>query len=161
MIMGCWGIGAMLSLKLYKRYKSLETTIAFLKALSTDVRYLSEEYSMVLARLAGRSEFERLLFLKVFSDKTTDGISFPLLLEQSIGGTAGEQGFREEDKEILLSLSSTLGISDREGQLATIEYHARLLETNRQSALEEYRKKGALYQKLALLTGIAAALVIL
>ena len=68
---------------------------------------------------------------------------------------------KEEDRKLLLLLSSKLGKTDVEGQLKHINYIYALASEAKASAEKVYEEKGALFRRGGILIGIFSVLVLI
>jgi stage III sporulation protein AB len=67
---------------------------------------------------------------------------------------------KEEDKNILKTLSKLLGQTDVEGQVSQIEITDKFLETQIKEAVEEKQKNEKLYTRLGTIIGLAIVIVL-
>jgi stage III sporulation protein AB len=66
----------------------------------------------------------------------------------------------EEDREILLSVGSSLGNSDTAGQTAMLELNRELLAGRLAEASEAAARKGAMYRSVGMLAGLGLAIIV-
>lgn len=67
----------------------------------------------------------------------------------------------DDDRELLLMLSSKLGMTDAKNQLRHISYIKELLNAQAASAAKEYQRLGKMYRSGGLLAGLFIILVII
>jgi stage III sporulation protein AB len=66
----------------------------------------------------------------------------------------------KEDREILLSVGSSLGNSDTAGQLAMLELNKELLAGRLAEASDAAARKGAMYRSVGILSGLGLAIIV-
>ena len=67
---------------------------------------------------------------------------------------------KEDDKNILKTLSKLLGQTDVEGQVSQIEITERFLDTQIKEAIDEKQKNEKLYKRLGTIIGLAIVIVL-
>ena len=67
---------------------------------------------------------------------------------------------KDEDKQILKTLSKLLGQTDSEGQISQIEITEKFLDTQIKEATEDKQKNEKLYTRLGTIMGLAIVIVL-
>jgi len=66
----------------------------------------------------------------------------------------------KEEREILMSIGSSLGNSDAAGQAAMLELNKELLSARLAEAADAAARKGAMYRSVGVLSGLGLAIII-
>lgn len=149
-------IGIRMSLLLKRRKLLIEETLVFLNCLAVEISYSREDIVSIVNKLSSEKPMMNLLFLKICSDNTKNGLDFPEAWREAVNGVSV---YKREEKEKLLQLGSFLGTSDSENQINTIKVYSSFFEEYRNYAEEDYDK----YGKVSTLFGVflGAAIFIL
>lgn len=67
---------------------------------------------------------------------------------------------REEEAALLKKLGQSLGRSDREGEICTLNLYGEQLSALSEAAREEYSRKGRMFRSVGALCGLGAAIMI-
>lgn len=149
----------MLSQKLLYRVKSLELLIAFLKALSDELRYTLAPIDELFISLGEREEFSRVDFMFNTLDSMNNGEDFPTAFKTNIENSSLELDV--EDKRIFKNLGDLLGATDLNGQLHGIGYIETLLSEQLNIAKLKYQGQGKIYRTLGVLSGLAIGIILI
>lgn len=148
-------IGFKKSQRLYKRRNILNDFLVFLDALATNIRYSTDELSVILSK--SEDSFGRAVYN---SYKEING-SFFERWKKSVADISGGYSLKHEDKQLLCSFGEKLGITDVEGQLKHIELYRGLAEAHLEDSRKDIAEKSKLYRIMGFFAGTAAALVII
>ncbi len=155
LLCGCVTAGILASRNLRQQAEITGKLGSLLDLLAAHIRFQSLPLEDLFALAAERPELMQLTFLQ--------GLSFAPDIPFS---AAWEQAVRKSDilpattVPILLSLGSSLGTTDAQGQLSALAVHRQELLELEQDMKEKYRSHGALYRKLGILGGITLVLLL-
>lgn len=151
------GIGAKASGDLKKRSDMCLYVKTFLSELSILMKYSGDTLFNLISELSKRESICRLTFLSDVINSMLEGMTFPCSWKNSI---SNDKNLYSELKELLFTLGESLGTSDIDGQLVSIERAEEELSLIYENTLSLYRKKGKLYRSIGVLGGMTAALLL-
>lgn len=151
------GIGAKASGDLKKQTELCISVRTFLSELGILMRYKGDTLFVLISELSERQSIQELKFLSRVIDNMSSGMTFPYAWKTALSDDAL---LSPELTELLLKFGESLGTSDIEGQLMSIERSEEELSGIYENALSIYRRKGRLYRSIGLLGGITAALLL-
>lgn len=151
------GIGAKASGDLKKRSDMCLCVKTFLSELSILMKYSGDTLFNLISELAERESISKLTFLSDVINSMLDGTNFPYSWKNAL---SNDKNLCPELKELLFTLGESLGTSDIDGQLVSIERAEKELLAIYENALSIYRKKGKLYRSIGILGGMTAALLL-
>lgn len=151
------GIGAKASGDLKKQTELCISVRTFLSELGILMRYKGDTLFMLISELSERQSIQELKFLSCVLDNMSSGMTFPYAWKNAL---SDDTLLSPELTELLLKFGESLGTSDIEGQLMSIERSEEELSGIYENALSIYRRKGRLYRSIGLLGGITAALLL-
>ncbi len=145
------------SSQLKRREALCRSVQCFLDELAVLMRCTCSPLYELMSVLNEKECFSSLTFLGTASALLRNGKPFPVAWKE---GVENDKSLPSDLTELLLTLSDSLGASDLEGQLVSIERTTTRLRFIQENALESYRTKGRLYRSLGVLGGISAALLL-
>lgn len=149
-------IGFFLSSRLRERIAELEMIKKLLLMLRGEIKYnhatLSEGFQTIARRmdnLYGR-------FLAKMSEEmdSMEGQTLAQIWERCLVEGLRESALNKEDREKLIAMGGQLGYLDIEMQLSTIELYLEQLQQELESARENLKRNGKLYQTMGVIAGI-------
>ena len=136
--------------RLAVRRDFLKELLVFLSALSTSLRYKSDD----IFRLVSSSG-------ELFSAISNySGESFENAWKNVIGDFRSRYSLSAQDQSLLCEFGAQLGKTDTEGQLSHIELYQALFSKQLALAEEDVKSKSKLYQTMGLFAGVSAAIVL-
>lgn len=131
-----------------------------LEELSIQIRFQALTVFELINSLCGNSQLKELEFLNSIKEKFEPNISF---YDAWISGidSWSNQPLNDEDISFLKNVGSTLGNSDIEGQLSSLELHKENLDRLLQKAISDRDKKAKLYRSLGVLSGTFISIMLL
>lgn len=136
---------------LAKRRNSLIKIRMALSILETEIVFSSYHLKEVFKRISRISDMEK-LFMSVAENMEDMGIGNAW--QYAVDKNRKEMGLKKEDAEILKTLSTRLGMSDREQQVKNIRHTDALILKALTEAEEEYKKSAKLYRSMGVLGGL-------
>ena len=155
------GGGVYLSRRYQARVRQLDQCALFLSRLQTNLGMEQLTTRELFARLAGSESLRELTFIGETAKGLETSVVFPEVWRQSLRASRGELALREDDYRLLDQLAELVGAFDAPTQLQGLEVTRQLLRENAEQALEQSRTSGKLSRSLGLLSGVAAAILIL
>lgn len=143
--------------QLKRREALCRCTGLFLDELLIAMRCTCAPLGELLSELSAKECFSSLVYLSKAHELIRRGKPFPQAWRE---GVSGDKSLQAELKELLLTLTDSLGASDLEGQFVSFQRTEAQLCCIQEKALESYRTKGRLYRCLGVLGGISAALLL-
>lgn len=156
LICACFAYGCCMSKNLYMRRNFIKSFIVFLSALSTNIRYNSDDI-FTLVSISARSK--ELSSLKIEDDNPN--VPFGIIWEERIKSISKVYSLTKEDKELLIEFGSQLGKTDIDGQLKHIELYKAVFKKQLANSEEAIIKKSKLYKTMGFFVGTAAALMMI
>ncbi|MDR2654631.1 MAG: stage III sporulation protein AB [Oscillospiraceae bacterium] len=153
--------GKLFADRLKARRDELESLCHMAVYISTQIRYACRPLDELFEEMRRESGFWKLPFVAGCSLFMAGGKAFPEAFRKSLEQSKSRMNLWEEDFAVLESLGRELGASDTEGQLKTLALFQEKIARRRDEAIEEYKKNGAIYQKLGFLAGLGLAVLIL
>ena len=145
-------LGKILSKKYIHRLEELEEMKNSLNIFKNKIKFtyepipdIFEEISKTKVKNIGEI-FER---AREKMDNKTANLAWEESIEES------NNNLKEDDKNILKTLSKLLGQTDVEGQVSQIEITERFLDTQIKEAIDEKQKNEKLYKRLGTIIGLA------
>ena len=99
-------------------------------------------------------------FAELLRERRSICEDFHTAWEQACGSLT-QNGFGEEEAELLRELGKSLGTSDAAGQLKLLELNEERIAALYSSAEADYAAKGKLFRSVGMLCGIGAAILII
>lgn len=160
-LIACVWMGQYFSLAAARRIRALEQVLLLLNAIENELGYCRTPVRELLHRLALRSEFPELPFLRVCSEMCEQGLPFPQAWSASLKKRAMSVTLRREDTGLLLAFGSQLGTTDLDGQVSLCRLYVRLFEERLVQAREWKSRYAKLYTSLGVLSGLLAWILFL
>lgn len=151
LFLGCVFWGLFMSGCLGARKKSLAEIRTALSILETEIVFSSHHLKDVFGKVANISGCG-MFFTTVRENMEEMGIERAWIY--AVDKNKGEMGLKKEDAEILKTLSTRLGMSDREQQVKNIKYTDALILKALTEAEEEYRKSAKFYRSIGVVGGL-------
>lgn len=149
-----WGIA--MSDRLRRKRELCECVRSMLMQISVMIRYKALTVYEIVCELHCSDLCSRLNFLKSLPESYETGKNFRKIWSDSI---LSDTEIPDEEREILLSFGSTLGTSDIEGQVASIDAALEKIGMIQSRRSKEYQQKGKLYRSVGMLFGIMAGIM--
>ena len=153
-------VGITFSKRLNDRVKLLTLMKQMLEELAIQIRFQALTVFELLNSLCRNMQLNELQFLVNVQENNIPGISFNEAWVKGIDEWSNNS-LRKEDINFLKNVGSTLGNSDIDGQLSTLELHKENLDRLLESAIAERDKKAKLYRSLGILTGTFISIMLL
>lgn len=152
--------GIAFSKRLTERVKLLAQIRLMLEELSIQIRYQSSTVAELLESLRQNPQLAQLSFFDTVQKNLCAGQPFA---DAWCTGVAhfSEISLQKEDTLLLKSIGLSLGTSDVEGQLSTLELHKSTVGQLLERAIAERDKKTKLYRSLGVLTGVFLSILFL
>lgn len=115
----------------------------------------------MIQELSESSSFHKLTFLPQCAEKLKKEKNFPVVWKSCVLQKKNSLHLEQQDIDPILSIGDTLGASEAEVQISSLDLIESLLRSNLKEAEEEKRSKGKLYRNLGLLSGIAVSILVL
>ncbi len=150
----CTGVGLYQAARLSERERLLSEIILMLEEMAIHIRYNAAKAEELFKEL-DRFEFIKSInsILKNNTDNSWHGAWEKAVKELN--------AFSPDDRDILLSVGSSLGSTDIGGQLAMLELNKKFFKSRLTDAETEKRRKSNMYRSVGVLMGIAIAVVII
>lgn len=142
-------IGIMSAERLKKRASELSLIGYMIDEISILIRFKAMPVYEIATLLKAGKSGEKLDFIKKLDDSGTT--SFSKAWEKSV--TECQSPLSETDKALLISFGSSLGTSDIDGQLSTLEMYKTSFKKLEKDALKICEEKSRLYRSMGFLTG--------
>jgi stage III sporulation protein AB len=153
--------GMMMSMKLSKRVRHLESFICAVGFIATEIRYFASPVEVIMEKLNHVEEYKQLKVFEICKANIKHAKQFSNAWELAVKESEYSLSLQSADYESLLWFGRTLGTTDVEGQLANCEHCCEQLSQRLTIAREDVNKKGKMYSSLGVLTGIFMAVMLL
>lgn len=150
-------IGKILSKKYVHRLEELEEMRNCLNILKTKIKFTYEPIPEIFKEISKNTNKNIGNIFGNAREKmkdTTANIAWEKAIDESV------TNLKDDDKQILKTLSKLLGQTDTEGQISQIEITEKFLETQIKEATEEKQKNEKLYTRLGTIMGLAIVIVL-
>ena len=154
-------IGILLSLRLSKRVRELEASIAMIEELSLQIRYRALPVYELAGALESSKGLEPLRFIGMLNEHIEKERNFSIAWSNAIRSCKDQTNLKEDDVKILISVGNELGKSDIDGQSSTLSLYRDMLSRSLESAIEEKHNKGKMYRNLGALIGVGIAIILI
>ena len=152
-------VGMIMSKQLDMRVKLLQLIRQMLEDISIQLRFKASTVYEILEYLDNNPVYNQLGFLYTANLNKDSFKSFSEIWSESIDGWVCSP-LKKEDFSLLNSIGSSLGTSDIEGQLSSLELFKEKAKMHFESASSERDKKLKLYRSLGVLSGIFVSVMI-
>lgn len=151
-------VGFFMSDSIKNKKIRLETERKMLEEISVMIRYNMLTVREMIIEIKENDFFSGLLFIEKIRQKLIEGISFPEAWEKSIKSDAS---LSTDEKKLLQELGSSLGTTDSQGQLSSLEIYKKRLDNMIESETEKYKTQGKLYRSLGIMMGAMLGILII
>ena len=155
--LSCSAIGILISKKYEERVIQLKEFKNALNMFKTKIKFTYEPIPEIFKEI---SENTNKNIGNIFANAkermntTTANIAWKQAIDESI------TNLKDEDKQILKTLSKLLGQTDSEGQISQIEITEKFLDTQIKEATEDKQKNEKLYTRLGTIMGLAIVIIL-
>lgn len=153
-------IGIYLSNSLSKRVQELDCFLALIEKMETHIRFYQTPTGQMLDQIASNEQFDDLPFLALCAEKIKVTNDFPIAWRSSVRQAADRMHLVKGDIELINTLADTLGSSDVEGQLGSLELLRQLIQQNHEQAFTKQKSHSRMYRSLGVLAGLAFVVMI-
>ena len=150
-------IGKILSKKYVHRLEELEEMRNCLNILKTKIKFTYEPIPEIFKEISKNTNKNIGNIFGNAREKmkdTTANIAWDKAIDESV------TNLKNDDKQILKTLSKLLGQTDTEGQISQIEITEKFLDTQIKEASEDKQKNEKLYTRLGTIMGLAIVIVL-
>lgn len=151
-------VGFFMSDSIKNKKIRLETERKMLEEISVMIRYNMLTVREMIIEIKENDFFSGLLFIEKIRQKLIEGIPFPEAWEKSIKSDAS---LSTDEKKLLQELGSSLGTTDSQGQLSSLEIYKKRLDNMIESETEKYKTQGKLYRSLGIMMGAMLGILII
>lgn len=155
------GGGVFLSNRYGARVRQLEKCDLFLSRLGAYLGMEKLTTPELFSRLAESESLAELTFLDHTATELKEDVNFPRVWQKCLAECQPELALSGEDLRPLYGLGELIGAYDAQSQQEGIETTRTLIQEQLTAAQEQYRQNGRLSRSLGLLSGVAAAILIL
>ena len=155
--LSCSAIGLLISKKYEERVVQLKEFKNALNMFKTKIKFTYEPIPEIFQEISKNTNKNvRNIFLnaKEKMNATTANIAWKQAIDESI------TNLKDEDKQILKTLSKLLGQTDSEGQISQIEITEKFLDIQIKEATDDKQKNEKLYTRLGTIMGLAIVIVL-
>jgi stage III sporulation protein AB len=157
---GCTLCGMMMSMKLTKRVRQIESFICAVGLIATEIRYFASPVEAIMEKLDQIEDYKQLKVFEICKANLKNTNRFSQAWESAIKESEKSLALQSADYESLLWFGRALGTTDVEGQLANCERCCEQLSQRLIIAREDSGKKGKMYSSLGILAGIFIAVML-
>lgn len=122
------------------------------------IRWNSLTMHEIANHLSVSGDFSRLEFVESLGEECVKVRSFPNAWEMAVKNNSQ---FSNDEKKLLLEAGTSLGATDKEGQLSALEFYILRLEKMAQEESERYKIKGKMYRSLGIASGAMIGILII
>jgi stage III sporulation protein AB len=156
----CTLSGMIMSMKLSKRVRQIESFICAVGLIATEIRYFASPVEVIMEKLNQIEEYKQLKVFEICKANLKNTNRFSKAWESAIKEAQQSLSLQSADYESLLWFGRSLGTTDVEGQLANCEHCCEQLSQRLTIAREDLSKKGKMYSSLGVLAGIFMAVML-
>lgn len=157
-LLGSSLIGRFLSKKYVHRLEELEEMQNALNIFKSKIKFTYEPIPEIFEEVAKNTKSNISNIFQTAKEKLEE-TSASIAWEQAVDETISN--LKEDDKNIIKTLSKLLGQTDIEGQTSQIEITQNFLETQIKEAEQEKQKNEKLYTRLGTIMGLAIVIVLM
>ena len=151
-VFACSMIGILKTNTINNTVLILKQVVLMVEKIQLYIRYNHIKTKDLIYNLSKMKEFSKLNFLSYCVKNMEKGISFSISWKLSIDNFIGE--IEEDDKKIIIGLSTIIGKSDVLGQLNELESFKKIIMHNLKESEEISKKKAMLYPSCGFLLGL-------
>ncbi|MGN1481660.1 stage III sporulation protein AB [Porcipelethomonas sp.] len=152
------GTGILMSDKIKNTRERMVKERKMLEEISVLIRFNSMTLKEIAAELNSIDIYRDLGFLSNLNIRLNEKCSFPKAWEISV---SEDKTLTPEEKKLLSELGCTLGSTDTEGQLSTLNIYKNRLDEMIESETEKYKVKGKMYRSLGVMFGAMMGILII
>lgn len=150
-------VGMFLSNNIKNKRERLIKERKMLEEISIMIRFNSLTLKEIVSELEGTEVFDDFKFLKKLKIILIGVVSFPSAWEQSV---KEDDILSESEKKLLIEIGYSLGTSDIDGQLSTLNIYKIRFDELIEEESEKYRVKGKMYRSLGVMFGAMIGILI-
>lgn len=166
-IIGCaviifcgFGVGLVFKTNLKLRVEEIESVIYMGEYMSTQIKYNTPPLPDLFDEMCQSSKLQNLKFIPICSQYMKNGKSFPESFENSILDSKKDMHLHIDDINTVLGLKNELGTTYIDGQLKTLMLFGIQMRELLETAKEQYKINGSMYQKLSVLVGVGISILL-
>lgn len=129
-----------------------------LAEISELIRWNSLTMSEIIVKLTENNEFCKQEFIRLLPDKLLETHSFPEAWERAI---RSDKTLSDDEKKLLFEVGATLGTTDIDGQLSSLEFYISQADKMAEEENEIYKVKGKMYRSLGVAFGAMIGILII
>lgn len=156
----CSLVGMIMSMKLTKRVRQIESFICAVGLIATEIRYFASPVEVIMEKLNQIEEYSQLKVFEICKLNLKHEKQFSKAWDLAVKEAERSLSLQSADYESLLWFGRTLGTTDVQGQLANCENCCEQLSQRLILAREDMNKKSKMYSSLGVLTGIFLAVML-
>lgn len=150
-------LGKILSKKYVHRLEELEELKNSLNVFKNKIKFTYEPIPDIFEEISKTKVKNVGTIFKNAKERMEDGIASEAW-EEAV--EESNNNLKEDDKNILKTLSKLLGQTDSEGQVSQIEITEKFLDTQIKEAVEDKHKNEKLYTRLGTIIGLAIVIIL-
>lgn len=128
-----------------------------LEEISIMIRFNSLTLKEIIYELINTEMYNTFKFLKILDTRLNETVPFQEMWEQSV---KNDDTLSVDEKKLLSELGFSLGTTDAEGQLSTLNIYKTRLDEMIEAETEKYRVKGKMYRSLGVMFGAMIGILI-
>lgn len=128
-----------------------------LEEISVMIRFSSLTLREIADELNRSDTYSEIGFVRLLVSKA-EQTCFPKAWKESV---LGDRNLTESERKLFLELGESLGTTDAEGQLSTIDIYKARLDDMIEQESEKYRVKGKMYRSLGIMFGAMIGILII
>lgn len=140
--------------------KTLEKFRLMLKLMQTEIEYVNAPTYELLKSALEHKELSDLFFLNECLIKLDNGNPFDLSWQEAVERTKPPE-LEGDDVRLINSFGSSLGTTDRDGQLKLCGMYEELVVQKIQDARAKMKTHASLYSRLGIICGIAVVIILI
>lgn len=153
--------GQYFSHRLTKRVAFLEKTELMLTFFLNEISYLATPSTELISKLATRSEFKDLTFLKYCNNGIGSGDDFNKAWLASLDNSKAHRYLTDRDLSVIESFGNAFGTTDTEGQKTICEFYIEEIKNNLTDARNKKACYANLFTGLGIMSGIGLIIVLM
>lgn len=128
-----------------------------LEEISIMIRFNSLTLKEIIYELINTEIYNTFKFLKILDKRLNESVPFQEMWEQSV---RNDDTLSADEIKLLSELGCSLGTTDAEGQLSTLNIYKTRLDEMIEAETEKYRVKGKMYRSLGVMFGAMIGILI-
>jgi len=144
-----------------RRPKQIRQLVGVLQRLETEISYGLTPLPEALMTTSRQVEGPLAVLLRTAAERleSRDGSTTREIWDFAVKGAWGQTAMKSAEKEILLQLGFSLGVSDRDDQVKHLRLAISHLQVEEAAALDEQRKYERMWRSLGVLCGALAVIL--